>query len=244
MKQIRIKIFIIACLLLSFPLVSQGAPPAAPLTTSTLTSATLLAPPQAEAMLQKIARDLGAVRSFDAAFVQEHRLAMFMDVLRARGAMAFAAPDRFRWEIFQPYHSILVFNHDRVARFEERDGTMKYVESGAYDVIRGLMGQMTGWMSGDFKASRESFTLRVLDGKEIVLELVPRSAEMLQYIQKIEVYLSKQPLRTTRIVIREAEQDSIEIRFSQVRENIKLDEKVFDTKAPMPIPPPKFDKGN
>ena len=205
----------------------------------TSTTMTLLAPAQAEAALGQIGQKMGEVRSFEAAFTQDHHLAMFMDVLKASGRCFFAAPDKFRWEITAPYHSILVFNRDRVAKFEEKDGAMKYVESGAYDIIRGLMAQMTGWMRGDFKAGGDAFAMAALEGaKEYQLQLTPKSKEMQQYIRRIEVYINKNPLQTSRIVIREPEEDRIEIRFSEVRENAALDEKLFDVKQPLAVAGP------
>ncbi|MBI5016922.1 MAG: outer membrane lipoprotein carrier protein LolA [Deltaproteobacteria bacterium] len=192
-----------------------------------------LSPAATETLLGDVSRRMGAVRSFEADFTQEHHLSLYLDVLRARGVSYFQAPDRFRWELLEPYRSILVYNRTRVAKFEDRDGKMRFVDSGAYDVIRGLMGQMTGWMRGDFQAARDSFAMRALEGSDYEIELTPRSREMLTYIQRIEVHLKKEPLQVSRIVIREPEQDYIEIRFGTVRENVALRGEFFDTKSPL-----------
>lgn len=197
-----------------------------------------LSAPDAEALLARISERMGAVRSFEAPFVQEHHLSMYVDVLKARGVSYFQAPDRFRWELSEPYRSLLVYDRERVAKFEERDGRLRYVESGAYDAIRGLMGQMTGWMRGDFRETRDGFALRALEGRDYEIELTPRSRQMLQYIQRIEVYLRKDPIQIARIVIREPEKDYIEIRFGAVRENVALRRELFDTRSPLVTPPP------
>lgn len=199
---------------------------------------TALADGETAALLAKISAHLGAVRSFTAAFVQEHHLAIFLDVLKARGANAFQAPDRFRWEVTEPYHSLLIYDRGVVAKFEERDGRMQPVDSGAADLMRDLMGRMTSWMRGDFQATRESFTLQAREGQEYALEMTPKAKEMLRYIQRIELYLSKDPLRIVRIVIREPEEDRIEIRFENLRENGALGNELFDTKNPPVIPSP------
>lgn len=197
-----------------------------------------LAGDESTALLRKISQHLGAVRSFDADFVQEHHLALYLDVLKARGVSAFQSPDRFRWEMTAPYRSILVYNRGAVAKFEERNGRMTYVESGTYDLLRGLMGQMTGWMRGDFQDSQGRFSLRALVGPEYQLELIPKSKEMLQYVRGIEVYLHKEPISIARIVIREPEEDFIEIRFERLRPNSSPADALFDTKNQSTIATP------
>lgn len=248
MKQLK-SLFprkVLSCLsvlyvLASAPLISRAAD--APPSSTVPTSFTLFSAAETDTLLSKIYQRMGATKSFDAAFIQEHHLAMFMDVLKARGMCYYQAPDRFRWELFTPYRSILAYNHDRVAKFEFRDGQMKYIESGAYDVIRGLMSQMTGWVHGDFKSDRENFDLAAYDGKrEYLMVLAPRKKEMLQYIQRIEVYLKKEPIQTTRIVVREIEQDTIEINFSNVHENIEMNAELFNTKKPLEVAPPGDEK--
>lgn len=189
-----------------------------------------LAADESAALLKKISQHLGAVRSFDANFVQEHHLALYLDVLTARGVSAFQSPDRFRWEMTAPYRSILVYNRGAVAKFEERSGGMTYVESGTYDLLRNLMGQMTAWMRGDFQDAQTRFSLRALVGPEYQLELIPKAKEMLQYVRGIEIYLHKDPISIARIVIREPEEDFIEIRFEHVRQNSSPADALFDTK--------------
>jgi len=196
-----------------------------------------LADSEGEALLAHFADVMGEVRSFEAPFVQEHHLSAFLDVLKARGISYFRAPDQFRWELLEPYHSLLVYNRDQVAKFDVRDGKLQYVESGAYDAIRGLMGQLTSWMRGDFRATREGFSVKVYEGSEYEIALTPRSEQMLRYIQRIEVYLRKDPIQAARIRIREPEQDFIEIRFDEVRENAPLRPELFDSRNPWLSPP-------
>lgn len=197
----------------------------------------LLSAEKAALFFDRVAAQMGEVHSFSAAFTQEHHLSVFLDVLTANGVSYFQSPDQFRWELYEPYRSVLVYNSDRVAKFEERDGTLRYVESGAYDAIRGLMGQLTNWMRGDFRATRDGFTQRVFEGLDYEIELTPRSATMLQYIQHIEVHLRKDPIQVSRIVIREPEEDYIEIRFEVVRENASLRPELFDTSRPLVTSP-------
>lgn len=185
---------------------------------------------ESTALLQSISAHLGAVRSFDANFFQEHHLAMYLDVLKARGVSAFQSPDRFRWELTDPYRSVLIYNRGNVAKFEERNGRMQRVDSGAYDLLRNLMGQMTAWMRGDFKDAQTRFNLRALVGPEYQLELTPKAKEMLQYVRRIEVYLHKDPITIARIVIREPEEDFIEIRFENLHQNSSPADALFDTK--------------
>ena len=219
-----------------FLLLAPGGLGAAPSEAKRLapSSSTLLSDAAAAALMKQISERMGAVTSFEARFIQEHRLTLYLDVLTANGVCYFQAPDRFRWEILAPYHSILVFNHDRAAKFEDRDGNLTYVKSGAYDIIRGLMAQMTSWMRGDFTGDQDTFAIRVFAGTAgYELELTPRGKEIKQYIQHIEVHLKKEPLQTARIVIREPEQDYLEITFCDVRENTALDAELFNPRKPL-----------
>lgn len=229
-------LFCLALLSAGGAFAQQKAPGAAPAKEDAQTSATAAYAPipkaELDKLLDKISVRLGAVRSFRSRFTQERHLALFMDVLRTSGTCYFQAPDRFRWELTAPYSSVLIFNHDKVAKFELSQNQLKYIQSGAYDVIKGLMGQMTGWMRGDFKESAGAFTLSVLNGPDWRLIMTPRSSKMSDYIKTIELSMDKQKFQVSRIVIREPEEDFIEITFFDTRENVPLDSGVFDVQHP------------
>ena len=81
-------------------------------------------------LLDQVARNMGRVESVFARFAQERHLSLFQEPLRSEGYLCFQKPGRIRWEITQPYQSILVSDGKGVAQFERVSDQWKKLELG------------------------------------------------------------------------------------------------------------------
>ena len=187
---------------------------------------------QSENFLKAVAETLKSVRSLRAVFVQERHLALFVEPLVARGECSFERPDRLRWELTEPYVSLLILEGRGVAKFDRMEGRPRKLELGGADLLREVLGQITDWMQGDFSKSHETYELKLEQGADYRLTLKPRSKELLKLIRAVELSIHPETHRVTQVVIREPGQDFLSIRFEQERLNLEFEPLTFDLKRP------------
>ena len=194
-----------------------------------------LEPKQVEEKLQEISARLSAVNNLKAVFVQERHLSILIEPLISKGRCFFIRPRQLRWEIFQPYHSLLIYNNKRMAKFDVQDGNLRKLQPGGEDLMREILGQIIAWMQGDFESAAKVYHLQMYRKETLHLVLRPRSKELAGNIQSIELIFSEAMdyIQTVRII--ESQMDFIRIDFRQVEHNTEIPEGIFDLSNPLLI---------
>jgi len=216
-------------LLLSFCCLPQEEqPPAAPVQQPYRE----LSAEERESFLKEMAAALKSIRSLRAVFVQERHLSLFVEPLRSRGVCSFERPGRLRWEVTEPYASLLILDGRGVAKFDRVEGRPRKLELGGADLLREVLGQITDWMRGDFSRAGESYRLKLERGEDYRLSLTPRSKELREMIHAVELSINPKTHRVTQVVIREPGQDDLSIRFEEERINLEFEPRTFDLERP------------
>ena len=188
---------------------------------------------EVDAFLEEMSQVLFSMKSMQVDFEQERHLAMFLKPLVSKGICFFEDPGRLRWEIFEPYKSLLIFNGNSVAKYDFSQGEPRRLNLGSEDVIREVLVQIMDWMKGDFRASAEIYDIRISRNEDYQLRLIPQSRELLENIKFIELYIDNRTKHITQVLIRETKTDFVRIEFTNERNNLELDEKLFDLKNPL-----------
>lgn len=194
-----------------------------------------LEPKLVEEKLQEISARLSAVNNLKAVFVQERHLAILIEPLISKGRCFFNRPQQLRWEIVQPYHSLLIYNNKRMAKFDVRDGQLRKLQPGGEDMMREILGQIIAWMQGDFESAAAVYHLQMYREKTLHLVLRPRSKELAENIQAIELIFSEAQDYIQTVKIIESQMDFIRIDFRQVEHNTEIPERIFDLSNPLLI---------
>jgi outer membrane lipoprotein-sorting protein len=187
-----------------------------------------------DVLMQRITGTLQSVKSLKADFAQERHLSLFLDVLSARGRLYFVMPDRLRWELSEPYASVLVFNGGNVAKFVREDGKLVKMKPGMEDMLQEVLQQITSIMRGNFKKLRDVYDISLFQGKDYRLSMRPLSAGLSKIIKSLDLSIDPGSSHVTTITIREPQGDYIEIKFSGEEENRTLDNRLFDLNSPLP----------
>jgi outer membrane lipoprotein-sorting protein len=183
-------------------------------------------------LLEQIARNLSGVQSVFARFVQERHLSLFEEPLRSEGYLCFQKPGRIRWEITQPYQSILVSDGKGVAQFEQVGDQWKKLELGLADAVQNVVSQIGAIMEGRYAARQREYTVSAAStAAGPVVTLTPQQPAMRRMMQAIEVHLAPD-FRTRQVVLREVGGDYTEIRFSDQAANPTLPAATFDRIKP------------
>ena len=144
-------------------------------------TATLVTLSKAEGddFLERMRETAGGIRSLRCDFVQEQHIAAFLDTLRAKGVCYFENPEKLRWELTEPFVSILIYNGKEVAKFEMNEGKLRKKRLGGEEMLRQVLGQIMAWMRGDFVATEKTYGVAVQKGeKEYAIVLVPKSEKL------------------------------------------------------------------
>ncbi|MCC6544380.1 MAG: outer membrane lipoprotein carrier protein LolA [Nitrospirae bacterium] len=192
-----------------------------------------LAASEMEVILTQMTDNIQSVKNLKAEFIQERHMLMFLDVLSSKGVLYFEMPDKLRWELTEPYASILIFNNGNVAKFNLDKGKFVRMNLGMEDIFRESLRQIISIIRGDFKKVQKDYKISMALGKDYLLVMRPVSAGMAKVIKSLDLSIDRKTNFVTKIIIREPRGDSIEIRFSDQEENSSLDQRLFDLKNPL-----------
>jgi outer membrane lipoprotein carrier protein len=188
---------------------------------------------QTTALLDQVALNAGRVESVFARFAQERHLSLFQEPLRSEGCLCFQKPGRIRWEVTQPYQSILVSDGKGVAQFERANDQWRKLDLGLADAMQSVVAQIGAIMEGRYASQQADYSLsatNTADGP--VVTLMPRQPAMRKMMRAIDIYLTPDFRATRRVVLREQDGDFTDIRFSAQMAGPPLPAGTFDLNKP------------
>ena len=90
-------------------------------------------------ILKTITEKLSAVNNLKAEFKQSRHMEILIDPLVSAGYCYFEKPDKLRWELTEPYQSILIYNANEVAKFDIKNGKAEKFNFGMEDLMREIL---------------------------------------------------------------------------------------------------------
>ena len=187
-------------------------------------------------LLDELEQSLGAITSLRTQFRQEKHLSIFLQPVEAKGILFFAQPQSVRFEIVEPYRSVLITNAKSVAQFEHVDGQWKKLRTGGAQAIRMVTGQIALWLQGDLRGSDDAYTITAEHGDTTVLHLVPSDEDFATYVSRIDIILNDDHSDIVQLEIHEPNEDFTRIVFESSEKNVALDDAVFRTSGRSPSP--------
>ena len=116
-------------------------------------------PQVTEQWLDELQQNLKDTQTIRTRFVQETHLDVFDQVVESHGVMMFAAPDRMRFEIVEPFRSVTVASGDAVVRYEKLDDGWRRLNLPSTEIVLAVLRQAGRWMRGDLKASQKTYAI-------------------------------------------------------------------------------------
>ena len=132
-------------------------------------------------------------------FVQTRHSSMLTKDLVSEGRMVMAAPDRIRWEVLKPVHSLFVSSGELA--FGGRRFRMPM---------------------------EKDFTVRALEGEDVTLTLVPVRRDLKQLFKEVVVRADKNSLQIRSALLVTPDGDWTLLEFKDVRTDQPLDPKLFE----------------
>lgn len=185
-----------------------------------------------EQILKQMSQILSKVNSFTVEFSQERHLSVFKDILSAKGILYYKSPDKLRWETTDPYRTILIFNHNKVAKFDFLDEKIRKLNLGIEDVMKEFLKNILSWMTGSFDNKNPMYDIKLFKGKSYKLILLPKDIEIKKYLISIELIIMPEVFQISEVIINEPGNDFIIIKYFNNEKDAVIDNNVFDTDKP------------
>lgn len=192
-----------------------------------------LSPAESESFFKELELRVSAVTSLEVGFVEEKHLAMFTDTVRCKGRMLFVQPDRIRWEITEPFHSVLVVNGQRSGKYDVVSGKPRRLQMGD-EGLRTAIEQLTAWQQGRFRPKGGDFAVELWqDSSRVRMVLRPSDATLRRFIEAFELTVDVEAGRIVQVDMRESGGDRTTIRMLEERRGVTLADALFDPDRPL-----------
>jgi outer membrane lipoprotein-sorting protein len=164
------------------------------------------------------------LRSVRADFTQEKHMKILIKPLVSKGVLAYAAPDRLRWEYRFPIRSVLLADSGRMQKFVEHDGKLTRDQGGGFGSMQIILQEIRNWLAGRF-TENPLFAVSRPDDRRVVL--TPKEEGLRNIINRIELRFGAQQLLMESVTIYENGDSYTTLNFTNGELNKPIPENYF-----------------
>ena len=169
-------------------------------------------------------------RVIAADFVQIRRLADLDMEVRLTGRMVSELDGRLRWQVDTPVRSVTVIDREKLTHYDGEPKKLSVIRQETFPWLRILRDSLDDWLSGDRARLTGRFLVSVPRSRTV--RLVPRDSEQKKLFGSVELDFAEKEDLVTAVRIEESSGEKLEIRFSQLRRDPPLPQKIWQ------MPPP------
>jgi outer membrane lipoprotein-sorting protein len=174
--------------------------------------------------LSAIEQKARSVKTLSCQFEQTRHLSIFNKPVRFQGNVAIDRPSKLRWEITKPIASVMAFSGEKGLHCRGKEPPRKF-DLSTDPIMKIVADQLFNWLSGDYVALREKYTISLSGNLGIIL--IPKDPGVTRIISSIQVEFEPSSLQPIQVIITESGQDRTEIRFSDYSLNQPLTDDLF-----------------
>ena len=179
------------------------------------------------ALIELVVERQRALRSLDAAFVQDKTSEMLLEPVTSKGRFRFKAPDRVRWDYDTPDEMIVVFSGDTLTTFRPSDGVAERIT--VPKKHRRFVKVLAGTQPLDELKAQFSMALSDQGAPSpFVLTLKPIHRTLKRKLDQVRLEIDRSLLLPVVVEYREADGDLTRYRFLDLKVNPDVDDEVFE----------------
>ena len=198
-----------------------------------------LSPEELAQLLERTEKEFGKIQSLFTDFIQEKHLEIFTRPVVARGRCIFQNPGKMRFEITEPFHSVLIVNDKAVAKYELVEGKWQKLQSSQQQLVLLIIDHITLWLQGRLRGKEEIYAISAEKGETTKVILTPRNEGFRKHLTAIELVMNRDETALRQLILREPGQDYTVVTFINDRRNLAIPPEVFNTNSPEPPPIPE-----
>lgn len=189
---------------------------------------TKLTAAQQKPIVDKIGKATSAMSSMQCAFTQEKSMKMLSKKMLSSGVMYYKQANKLRWQYTKPYDYTFILNGDKV-RIKSAKTTKKINVQGD-KMFRQVSNIILNTMTGGSLRSSADFTVEMYKtGNIYFARLYPKKKELKQIYKQMEIYFNPELTMVSSVKMEEKTGDVTVVKLSNVKTNVKIDEKMFGT---------------
>jgi outer membrane lipoprotein-sorting protein len=166
------------------------------------------------AKMESISGDIEQVKSF----------AFLNNKLVSKGKFYFQQDNKLRWAFNDPIEYIILINENSM-RLKEEGEEKKY--KGMNQILRQVKEIILGCIDGSIM-SNSNYKTEFSRSEELIrIQLKPKSKNLKEFIQQIDVQFSIDGAVLRNVVLTDPSGDLTNIQFSNIESNKQIDEKLF-----------------
>jgi outer membrane lipoprotein-sorting protein len=195
-------------------------------------AAGLTGPQRLTALVDRVKYEQRQLKTLEARFTQQQESSMLAAPEESKGLFSYAAPDRVRWEYQTPSPITVVIRGDEMTtwyRDLKRAETLK---------VGRQSGQVFKYLgaSGSLQTLLEYFTVKLKlpekKGDDYRLELVPKYLRIAKRLKGMTLWIDGETFFPGRLKYIEADGDTVEYQFSDMKRNAPIPADRFVLKLP------------
>ncbi|HEV2856286.1 MAG TPA: outer membrane lipoprotein carrier protein LolA [Thermoanaerobaculia bacterium] len=192
----------------------------------------LTGPQRLSALVDRVKYEQRQLKTVEARFTQQQESSMLASPEESKGVFSYAAPDRVRWEYQSPSPITVVIRGDQMTTWYRDLKRAETLKVGRYS------SQVFKYLgaSGSLQTLLEYFTVKLKlpekKGDSYRMELVPKYQRIAKRLKGMTLWIDDETFFPDRLKYVEADGDTVEYQFSDVKRNAPLPADRFVLKLP------------
>ncbi|HSG41206.1 MAG TPA: outer membrane lipoprotein carrier protein LolA [Thermoanaerobaculia bacterium] len=195
-------------------------------------AAGLTGPQRLQALVDRVKLEQRQLKTMEARFVQQQESSMLAAPEESKGTFSFAAPDKVRWEYSSPSPISIVISGDEMTTWYRDLKRAEKLKVGRYsNQVFKYLGA-----SGSLQTLLEYFTVKLKlpekKGEPYRMELVPKYQRVAKRLKGMTLWIDDDTFFPSRLKYIEADGDTVEYQFSDMKRNAPIPAERFVLKLP------------
>jgi outer membrane lipoprotein carrier protein len=185
-----------------------------------------------KALIERVKAEQRQLKTLQASFVQTQESSMLVAPETSTGSFSYAAPDRVRWEYTSPNPISVVIRGEEMTTWYRDLKRADLIKIGRYsNQVFKYLGA-----SGSMESLTEYFTVRLAapprKGAPYQMELIPRFSRISKRLKSMTLWIDDETFLPVRVRYVEADGDTTDYKFSDMKKNAVIPEDRFVLKIP------------
>jgi outer membrane lipoprotein-sorting protein len=168
------------------------------------------------------------INSIKSDFVQEKKIDYLDVVIESKGKFWYKKESNLRWEYNEPFNYVITIANGKFSILD--NGKVSVYDVSTNLVFKEINDLILSIAKGNMIKDNK-FLIDAYENKtSYLLKLTPKDEKMRKFIQNTEVYISKEDLSATRVIMRESATDYTVISFVNKKLNDEIPDNIFSIK--------------
>lgn len=172
-----------------------------------------------------LAKKASKTNTIKSDFIQIKNMKMLQNKVISKGLFYYSQPDKIRIEYTSPFQYLLVMNGNNISIKD--DGKVNKINMRNSNAMRAINQVMLDCMKGTVFKNNDFLMKAFVSNTKYLLTLSPLDSEMKKMFSDIQVYMNKDDLLVSELIMNQRNGDNTTMKFNSVQTNVTLSDTLF-----------------